>query len=357
MGQARGASGRVSAVDTARALVPALAERATEAEGLRSLPAESVRELKRRGLTRLLQPREYGGASEQVATHMEVCAALAHGCVSTAWCTFVWGIHNHLVALFPQATKDQVWGTDPSTLISASLGPVGNAEVVEGGVMLSGRWGFNSGCDHARYLLLGAMSAEGPWLCLVPSTEYTVIDNWHVVGLRGTGSKDAEIDRLFVPLDRALRFAQSIEPNRALLTLVIAGPVLGAAEAALERYRVMVGADDDPAGRQRLARLSAETRAARLLLMEAAREIDESLASGDAITPLVQLRVARDTAFASTKCQQTVNEIFAAVSGRTLHDWEPLQRIWRDITAGCSHARLRWDMPAEAWAAAVVSDS
>lgn len=345
----------MSAIHLAQKLVPLLNERAAETEVLRALPEETVRDLVEAGLTRLLQPVHYGGANERVATYMEVCAALSHGCVSTAWCNFVWGVHNHLIALFPRATQEEVWGSDPGTLVSASLGPVGAAKVVKGGLMLSGRWGFNSGCDHARFLLLGAMTSDGPWLCLLPSSDYTVIDNWHVVGLRGTGSKDAEADEVFVPFARALRFSNSIEPSRALLTLVIAGPVLGAAEAALERYRELIEKPDDPPGRQRFARIAAQIRSARLLLMEAAREVDQSLVDGDALEPLVQLRIARDTAFASVKCQEAVNELFAAVSGRTLHECEPLQRLWRDVTAGCSHARLRWDAPAEAWAAAALN--
>ena len=35
---------------------------------------------------------------------------------------------------------------------------------------------------------------------LVPKTDYTIIDNWHVMGMSGTGSKDFELKgEVFVP--------------------------------------------------------------------------------------------------------------------------------------------------------------
>lgn len=343
-------------MSSARGLVPALAARASETEVLRRLPLATVSDLTRSGLTRLLQPTSYGGAGAGAAAHIEVCAALARGCVSTAWCNFVWGVHNFLIGLYPAAVQQEVWGSDPATLVSASIGPVGKAEVVDGGVLISGRWGFNSGCDHAAFLLLGATSEEGAWLCLVPSTDYRLIDNWQVVGLRGTGSKDAEAEDLFVPSVRALTFEKSVDPNRALLTLVIAGPVLGAAEAAMECFRGMLKQSNNAVDRQRFARLGAEVRSARLILMDAAYEVDQSLLELSVLPQPVQLRIARDTAFAAGRLQQVVNELFAAVSGRALHESEPLQQLWRDITAGCSHARLRWDLPAEMWAVMALAE-
>ena len=337
-------------LEAARRLVPELRARALAAEQAGQLPRTTVVQLLASGLTRLLQPARYGGAATQIKAHMNVCAALAHGCVSTGWCTFVWGVHNFLVARYPDATQEAMWGDTPELLTSASIGPVGRATLERDGVTISGQWGFNSGYDHAGALLLGAMSEVGPWLCLVRRSECTVIDNWQVAGLRATGSKDVVADNLFVPRDRVVHFADCVEPNRAMLTLVIAGPVLGAAQAAVELYGRELGPTASEAGKQRFARASAEVHAARVTLMYACQEVDLSLAKGEVLSPSTQLRIARDTAYASALCSGAVNEIFAAVSGRALHETNPLQRIWRDVAAGCSHARLRWDAAADAFA-------
>ena len=68
-------------------------------------------------------------------------------------------------------------------------------------------------------------------------------------------------------------------------------------------------------------------------------------------------RSARDTAYAAVTLNGAVNDIFAAVSGRSLHEEEPMQRLWRDVAAGCAHFRLRWDAPALAYADAVLNDT
>ena len=39
---------------------------------------------------------------------------------------------------------------------------------------------------------------------VVPRADYRIIDNWHAMGLRGTGSKDVEANDIFVPEHRTL---------------------------------------------------------------------------------------------------------------------------------------------------------
>ncbi|MFT5393474.1 MAG: 3-hydroxy-9,10-secoandrosta-1,3,5(10)-triene-9,17-dione monooxygenase [Gammaproteobacteria bacterium] len=334
----------------ARELISPLAEGALAAERNGCLPLDTVRRLQAAGLPQMLQPPPFGGAPSSVGDYVDVCATLAHGCVSTAWCNFVWGIHSFLIGLFPASTQTWLWEETPSMLVSASLGPVGRARVEPQGLRVAGCWGFASGCDHAGALLLGVMSPDGPWLCVMPKADYEIVDNWQVAGLKGTGSKDIVIHDGFVPHGRALPFTQCIDPNRGLLTLVIAGPVLGAGEAAVQEYRELIGVTPDQASKQRLAYADAQVRAARLLLVNGCAEIDAALAAKTTLAPGVQLRISRDTAFAADLVSQAVNRVFAAASGRTLHESATLQRLWRDVAAGCSHARLRWDAPAEAYA-------
>jgi hypothetical protein len=41
-------------------------------------------------------------------------------------------------------------------------------------------------------------------LCLVPKSDYTIIDTWYAMGMAGTGSKDVVVTELFAPECRAL---------------------------------------------------------------------------------------------------------------------------------------------------------
>ena len=45
-------------------------------------------------------------------------------------------------------------------------------------------------------------------LCLVPKSDYKVIDTWYAMGMVGTGSKDIEVKEVFVPERRALALAR-----------------------------------------------------------------------------------------------------------------------------------------------------
>ena len=88
---------------------------------------------------------------------------------------------------------------------------------------------------------------------LLPRSDYRIIDNWHVAGLAGTGSKDIVVDGAFVPEHRTHRFADAYafqNPGQAvntgplfrlpfgcLFSFAIAVPAIGAARGALDAYR------------------------------------------------------------------------------------------------------------------------
>jgi alkylation response protein AidB-like acyl-CoA dehydrogenase len=79
---------------------------------------------------------------------------------------------------------------------------------VEGGIRVTGRWGFATGSRRATWL--GAhvpvfepdgsqrMNPDGrPHV--FPKSRAEIIDNWQVIGLRGTGSDSYRVEDLFVP--------------------------------------------------------------------------------------------------------------------------------------------------------------
>lgn len=349
-------------IERAEKLLPELSERAPETEALRQLPAANVRALIDSGLTRALQPEAFGGSGLGARAHVALTSTLGAACPSTAWCQFVWSAHSWLLGIYPAEAQHAVWDDDREALISASLAPVGQAEGVDGGIRLSGRWAFASGCDHAEWLMLGAVAVRddvpSPVLCLVPRRDVEIIDTWHVMGLRGTGSQDIHVEGAFVADAFAPSWLEVVGRNQGLAVTVIAGPVLGAAEGAVARFRerlvgrttaTMQRQKDQGVARQRLAESAVEVDAARLLLERNAAEIDAWNATGQAADPPT-LRWIRDTGFAAELCARATQRVFEASGGSALRDSEPIQRFWRDVHAGHAHAFLNWDTAAEAWA-------
>src|SRR5215813_15302421 len=117
----------------ARALIPALAERAAQADEERRIPRETIADMEAAGLFRVFQPRRWGGYEMDPATYFEIQLALGEGCMSTGWVYGVVGLHPWLMGLFDDRAAQEVWGTDDATLICSSLMPTGTAVSAPGG--------------------------------------------------------------------------------------------------------------------------------------------------------------------------------------------------------------------------------
>src|SRR5262245_33341804 len=199
-------------VQKARELAPVLAQRVPEADRLRRVPDATIAEFKEAGVFKMLQPSRWGGLEVDPKTFFEVQWTIAAACPSSAWVLGVVAVHNWQLALFDPKAQDEVWGEDSSTLISSSYAPTGKITRVEGGYRISGRWSFSSGCDHCQWVFLGGfVPPEGDQKApdmrtfLVPRSDYKIDDNWHVAGLKGTGSKDIVVENAFVPEHRTHR--------------------------------------------------------------------------------------------------------------------------------------------------------
>ena len=108
-------------VTRARALEPALRERARHAEALRRIPDETVADLQAAGLWAAFRPARYGGAEIPFRGMIELGAALARGCASTSWVYNNLVSHNWLFGYWPPAAQDEVWGPRPDALIGSGL--------------------------------------------------------------------------------------------------------------------------------------------------------------------------------------------------------------------------------------------
>jgi 3-hydroxy-9,10-secoandrosta-1,3,5(10)-triene-9,17-dione monooxygenase len=348
-------------LDRARALAPVLRERAFDAENARRLPAETIADLRSAGLFRVLQPAAYGGYELDPQVFMEIAMIIGSACPSTGWVYSVIGVHNWQLGLMPKQAQDDVWGTDQQTLTSSSYTPRGSVEIVDGGYLVSGRWSFSSGCDHAQWAILGGVATEPDGkvrrLCfLLPRADYRIDDVWRVVGLRGTGSNDIVVDKAFVPEYRTHAYTSGSVtsdspifrlPFASVFTFGIAAPLLGAAQGALdehvqwtaERVRITRGTRvaEEPFSQARLAEAWAELDGARLQMH---RDLDDMMAlarDGKEIPIELRARGRLDQVRATQLAASAVDRVFQNSGGRVLHELNPIQRAWRDIHAGAQH--------------------
>src|SRR5437763_6768796 len=145
----------------AEALVPVLRERAGEAEELRRVPDETIEDLHRTGLFRILQPKRVGGSELPFRSIVELVAVIGRGCGSTAWVLANLAAHHWLLGMWPPEAQDEIWGQSPDNLIgSALIFPRGRAKRVDGGYCLTGRWAVSRGIDAAEWNLFGEIAHD-----------------------------------------------------------------------------------------------------------------------------------------------------------------------------------------------------
>lgn len=353
------------------ALIPRLRERAEETENLRRIPDITLLELQEAGVFKILAPIGVGGYGMGVETYVEVVRRLAKGCPSTAWNAGHLMEHVWMLARWPQAVQDEVFADGPAPLAAATAAPVGLAQEVPGGYLITGRWSFASGVLHSRWALL-AVDLNGVRLqCLVPINDVEIVDTWHTSGLRGTGSNNIHAEQLFVPAHRATAWTvltaednpgSRIHPDPiintpmgTLLNIVAPSTALGAAEHALELFREQMlrrkvkntvenRQADSALAQARFAQAFGLAATARLHWAEAVRLVAAShRRQPSTMAEEERARYRLSFALSGEAAAQAVNLIMAGSGGSAHRLSHPLQRIQRDVGVLLNHPTLATD--------------
>jgi 3-hydroxy-9,10-secoandrosta-1,3,5(10)-triene-9,17-dione monooxygenase len=359
-------------------LVPILQERAKKSEELRRLPDETIADFQSAGFFRMLKPKRWGGLEVHPNTFFDVQMKIANGCPSSAWVLGVIAVHAWQLGLFAEQAQKDVWESDSSTLISSSYAPTGTIEKVDGGFKVSGRWSFSSGCDHGAWVFLGGFvpTAEGAppdmRTFLLPRSDYRIDDNWHVIGLKATGSKDIVVEGAFVPEHRTHRLIDGFRcksPGNALnsspLFRIPFGQIfvrsvsttsIGIAEGALETFirvaakRVAAGDGGKVAGDPNIQRLCAEAAAAvdelKLVLHRNMDELWSFAERGQEMPVARRVAFRFDSSNAADRACAIVGKLFNAAGGRAIFLGNPLLCYWLDVNAGRAHYANNPEKPA-----------
>ena len=257
---------RSELIERARNLAPTLATRSRECELLRRLPDETVEDIKREGLLRAFVAPEFGGYGLEIGTVIETSREVARVCGSSGWCLAICTLHSHIASQYSREVQAEIFGKNPDAVVCGVFMPAGRLVPCTGGYRLSGSWDFASASDHSDYAVLSALEFEnaedearsdgvplGVANCLLPRSDYVLEDNWHVFGMRGTGSKKVVVEDVFVPEERLMRGMMESEghqedrektgrrsgglPGASVATLGLTGVAIGIAQGALESFR------------------------------------------------------------------------------------------------------------------------
>jgi indole-3-acetate monooxygenase len=308
------------------------------------------------GLFTMWVPKELGGAELGQVQSLETLENLSYGDASTGWVVMAANLSIGTAgAYLSDAAAAELFGDGKRPVIAGQGTRPGTAKQVDGGLSLSGSWSFASGLLHSTHVhSLGIVEETGePRIFVTPIDTATLLGNWDVMGLRGTGSVDYSMTDVFVP-DGWSHFAVTAEPLRGgdiyrtgiigFAVICHSGWAMGVGRRMLDELARLTqekaarpGAQaDSTAFQQRFAEADVAFRAARALVIESWASIEASLAAGAGIS-VRQHTMVRAALAHITK---TLHEVAAAVylaSGTTALREGTLQRCFRDVHAGTQH--------------------
>ena len=361
-------------VERAKQLAPAFAATAAEDAKLRRLSDDTWKLMLDGGFVRALQPARWGGGEVALMEFLDAIFEVSRASPSAGWVAGVIGVHPWQLALFDERAQREMWGDDPATMHSSSYNPTGKAEPVDGGFRLSGRWSFSSGCDHCRGVNLGAnvgkREIDGRSLpdfrsFLLYPDQYRIDDNWHVAGLRGTGSKDIVVDNAFVPTHRTqshldYAFNQPLPghetndgalyrmPWSVVFNMALAASTLGSARGFIDAWI------EQNAPRRLGPNRAADDALLQHRLADATWYVDATMTRMRAdATELAEMARAREPASMALRAQMRWNMnrgcdlvadavvgLMRAASGRSIYLDHPLQQRFQDVQGALGHAFL-----------------
>ena len=347
---------------TSRRIGDAASKMWGEIDSGRRLPDELVELLRDSGLLRAGAPAEVGGLELPPQVGLRAAEELARGDASTGWCVAIGITSTLLVAYLPPSSRDQLFGGGRG-LAAGVWAPRGKGRSVDGGVVVSGRWAFCSGICHADVLFAGCMVDEAsvPSVVALPTKDLQLLDNWHTLGLRGTGSHDTVADEVFVPADRVVSIFNGPVLDRPLyrfppfgfFALSVAAPALGNARAAIDDLVELAGGKKGLGSTRTLAERTATQSAvaaaesalgaARALYYQAIDDAWRASQTSDNQVP-VSVELRNRLRLAATHAARTsadvVRTMYDLAGGTAIYDTSPLQRRFRDAFTATAHFQV-----------------
>jgi indole-3-acetate monooxygenase len=323
----------------------------------RRLPTELVDALGDSGLLRAGAPTEVGGLELPPGTALRCAEAVARGDASAGWCVSIAITSSLLVAYLPVSSRKELFG-DGRGVAAGVWAPRGTARHVSGGVVVSGRWAFCSGITHADVLFAGCMLDDQPHVVALPKSDVQVLDTWHTLGLRGTGSHDSVADEVFVPADRVLSISDGPVIDRALyrfppfgfFALCITAAAMGNARAAIENLVEVAAAKKSGTSARTLAErgptqaavAAAESalEGARALYYQAIDDAWQASQRSEPVPIDARTRLRLAATHGVRTAATVVSSMYDLAGGSAIYDDSPLQRRFRDAFTATAHFQV-----------------
>lgn len=373
-------------IDTARRLAELVAANADAVNEQRQIPTAVANAIADAGFFRLLMPRALGGAQLDHPAFLRIVRIFAEADGSVGWSINQNNVFATNSTRMNDRTRAEIYDNPRAVITNGPPTAQSKAVAVDGGYLLSGRWNFSSGSDHATWIAAltpiyrsdadadaarQAAAAKAPTdggepadatsavgvsrdemrILLMPKSDVRMIDNWQVNGLRGTASLGFVADSLFVPAHRTYNPAAAPReeggvyriPTSLLFASGFATVALGVARAALDAAielanRKVPGNSptqtllrDWSTTQRQIGEAEAIWNSARAFLTESATAVWESAAAGKPLTMDERIRMRLASTFANRKAADVVDIAYTLCGSSAIFETNPVQRRFQDV--------------------------
>jgi indole-3-acetate monooxygenase len=343
-------------LETAHALRDVVRTCQDEIERELRIPQPLVRQLREAGLYRMVIPRSLGGLQVDVMTFLRAAELMAEADGSVGWNLGNNAVGQLIALSLPEQGVAEIFANGPDAIVAGTAVPGGGTAVaVEGGYRVSGRWPFGTGCREATWMLANFDHDGALYRAFFHPDETTVLDNWDMTGMRGTGSHDWTVSDVFVPTHRTVRVDGRLLVNQwqrwpgtlyQIPVHALVGPhhsvaATGIARAGIDALTELAGGKV-PRGRTGLlreqlqvqdavARAEAILEAARALRENAVRDVWQTVDAGTSTTLEQRARCRLAATFAVDSARQGMDLMYRAGGTTSSQRSHQLARCWRDL--------------------------
>jgi alkylation response protein AidB-like acyl-CoA dehydrogenase len=360
-----------SLIDRVRALAPMIREYAAGGEEDRRLPLPVFEGLVSAGLYNMARPKAFGGLELDPITMFEVIEEIARHDAATAWNVQIATGGQVFVTWLSDEAASEIVASNPNWVVAGSFSPGPRACEVDGGYLLNGQTSFMSGAHNADWFVLLAQMMDGDKprvteqgalvqrLMFIPAESARIVDTWHTLGMRGTGSHDVAATDLFVPERHTALLAPLEQPGTAycgplfrltvwLPIALLATPALGIARAAIDDL-IALARSKTPTytasslGRRQvvqrqLAEAEATLAAGRAYLHSTFRDAWKVAVDGDPITLDRKMKMQLAATHTISCAAKAVDLIHAAAGTSAIRTEKRFQQYFRDVHTLTQHA-------------------
>ena len=335
--------------------------------------------MRRAGLFRMVVPTEFGGMAIDLRSFVEVLEIVAGGNSAAAWDLAASSVGTLFALGLPQEGLERVYAQGPDVIFAGTATidrDAAQAVVAEDGFRVTGRWRFGSGCQDADWMIASAAvvdaqgsRAAGPpdpemRYVVFPRSEVEILDTWHVIGMRGTGSHDWAVTDAFVPnflteesrlvqgpnVPRPWRGALYRVPLASITSLHFSAVATGLARRAIDTLMELAKLKTPHrspgllSGRvqvqEALARAEVALESARAYRDAVIDDAWRTVEAGDSLSLAQRARIRLAGTNAAESAAKAVDLMYAAGGTTSIEEDFPLSRFFRDVHVIAQHVTV-----------------